>query len=132
VAGGPITTASDVYALGALLYRLLTGASPYAGAKEFPAGAARVIQEYEPPPASRAPDLPPRVRRALAGDLDNIVRKALERQPARRYRTVEEFAGDLDRYLAGRPVLARRASRWYRARKFVGRNRLPARRSRPH
>ncbi len=123
--GGSITTASDVYSLGILLYRLLSGVSPYAGAKDFTTEAARVVREYRPPRPSAAPGMPAKLRRVLAGDLDNMVGKAIEKDPGRRYATVEEFARDLDCYLAGRPVRARPASLLYRARKFVGRNRLP-------
>ena len=122
--GGPVTMASDVYSLGVLLYRLLTGASPYAGAKEFTQEPARVIREYEPPLASAAPGVNPRVRRQLAGDLDNILRKALEKDPARRYPTAHELAADIERHLKGLPVEARPASFSYRAAKFVRRNRL--------
>ena len=125
VAGEPITTASDVYSLGILLYRLLAGVSPYAGAKDFTIEAARVVREYQPPKPSAAPGTPAKLRHVLAGDLDNIVGKAIEKDPARRYATVEEFARDLECYLAGRPVRARPASWLYRARKFVARNRLP-------
>jgi non-specific serine/threonine protein kinase/serine/threonine-protein kinase len=125
VAGGSITTASDVYSLGILLYRLLTGVSAYAGAKDFTTEAPRVVREYQPPRPSAAPAVPAKLRRVLAGDLDNIVGKAIEKDQTRRYATVEEFARDLDCYLAGRPVRARPVSWLYRARKFVGRNRLP-------
>ena len=121
--GARITAASDVYSLGVLLYRLLTGVSAYTGAEDFEADPARVIREYEPPPASHAPGVPPKLRRILAGDLDNIVRKAVEKQPVRRYGSVQEFAADIELYLQGRPVRARRASALYRARKLVGRHR---------
>ena len=123
VNGTPVTAASDVYSLGVLLYHLLTGVSAYAGAKDFETDPARVIREYEPPLLSHAPGVPPRLRRVLRGDLDNIVRKSIEKEPARRYGAVEELAADLERYLQGRPVLARRASALYRARKFVRRHR---------
>jgi len=121
--GGRVTAASDVYSLGVLLYRLLTGVSAYAGAKDFETDPAQVIREYEPPPASHAPGVPPKLRRVLAGDLDNIVRKAIEKETVRRYGSVEDLAADIERYLQGRPVQARRASVLYRARKFVGRHR---------
>lgn len=122
--GAPVTLASDVYSLGVLLYRLLAGVSPYAGAKDFPTEPARVIREYEHPPASASPGLSPRARRMLRGDLDNILSKALEKDPARRYPTAHELAADIDRHLKGLPVEARPASFWYRAGKFVRRNRL--------
>ncbi|HLJ48949.1 MAG TPA: serine/threonine-protein kinase [Bryobacteraceae bacterium] len=122
--GAAVTMASDVYSLGVLLYRLLTGASPYAGAKDFAADPGRVIREYEPPPASAVPDLDPRSRRLLRGDLDNILRKALEKDPARRYPTAHELAADIERHMAAQPIEARPASFRYRAGKFVRRNRL--------
>jgi Tol biopolymer transport system component len=122
-AGAPVTAASDVYSLGILLYRLLTNVSAYAGAKDFESDPARVIREYEPPPASRAPGVPPKLRRVLAGDLDNIVRKAIEKEPGWRYGSVAELAADIERYLQGRPVRARQGSAPYKVRKFVGRHR---------
>jgi non-specific serine/threonine protein kinase/serine/threonine-protein kinase len=119
--GAVITLASDVYSLGVLLYRLLTGVSPYAGAKDFASDPGRVVREYEPPAASSAC---PRLRRALKGDLDNILRKALEKDPQRRYPTAHELAADIERHLNGLPVAARAPSFGYRAGKFVRRNRV--------
>lgn len=121
-AGGAITTASDVYSLGVLLFTLLTGAPFYGGAKDFAEDPARAIREYEPPPASETSGVSSRVRRLLAGDLDNIVRKATAKEAASRYGAVEEFSADLNRYLDGHPVTARPASAAYRFRKFAGRN----------
>ena len=123
-AGGPVTTASDVYSLGILLYTLLTGVPFYGGSKNFATDPGRVILEYDPPPPSQAPGLSPRVSRLLAGDLDNIVRKAAAKDPSLRYPTVEEFAADIRRHLDGHPVAARPASLFYRAEKFALRNRL--------
>jgi eukaryotic-like serine/threonine-protein kinase len=124
VSGEAVTMASDIYSLGVLLYRLLTGVSPYAGAKDFAADPARVIREYEPPLASAAGDRPSRARALLQGDLDNILRKALEKDPRRRYSTAHELAADIERHLKGLPVEARTASFSYRSAKFIRRNRL--------
>lgn len=125
LAGGPITTASDVYSLGLLLYRLLTGASPYAGAANFRTNPNTVILQYDPPLASKAPGVASQRAKALRGDLDMILAKTLEKQVARRYQTVEELSAELKRYLDGRPVKARANSQLYTARRFVRRNRLP-------
>jgi tRNA A-37 threonylcarbamoyl transferase component Bud32/tetratricopeptide (TPR) repeat protein len=124
ILGRPVTTASDVYSLGVLLYTLLTGTSPYAGANEFATDPARVITSFDVPPPSAVPGLAPARARVLAGDLDNIVRKALEKEPARRYGTADELAADIRNYLEHRPVVARPASLAYRASRFVRRNRL--------
>lgn len=124
-AGGELVTmASDVYSLGVLLYRLLTGVSPYAGAPDFRTDPVRVIREYEPPPASAANGLTRRARASLEGDVDNILRKALEKDPRKRYLTVHQFAEDVERHLKGLPIEARPASLSYRTAKFIRRNRL--------
>jgi tetratricopeptide (TPR) repeat protein/predicted Ser/Thr protein kinase len=103
IQGKPASTLSDVYSLGLILYRLLTGKMP-------------------------APDqprlLPSRVAPTLKGDLDSILLKALEADPRRRYQSMEQLAADLNRYLEGSPVEARQGTLWYRVGKFVGRNRL--------
>ncbi|HKO20452.1 MAG TPA: serine/threonine-protein kinase [Acidobacteriaceae bacterium] len=124
IAGGRVTTASDVYSLGLLLYRLLTGISAYASAPDFRTRAQEVILHYDPPLASKTPSVRESRRKQLRGDLDTILSKALEKDVARRYRTVEELSSDLRNFLEGRPVRARRASRLYVARKFVRRNRV--------
>jgi tetratricopeptide (TPR) repeat protein/predicted Ser/Thr protein kinase len=122
VRGDAVTTASDVYSLGGVLYRLLTGAVAHRFDDDTPSHIEHVICDLEPPRPSAAAS--PRVRRVLAGDLDNIVLKALSKDPVRRYASVERFAEDLDRCLRGLPVAARADSRAYRAGKFVQRHRV--------
>lgn len=124
IAGAPVTTATDVYSLAVLLYSMLTGASPYAAAKDFAISPARVIAEYEPPLASTVPGLGRSESYALKGDLDNILARALEKDPLRRYPTVDELARDVQNFLDGEPVRARPVSVAYRVRKFVRRNRV--------
>src|SRR5258708_4129621 len=131
IRGDPITTASDVYSLGVVLYILLTGRKPY----RKPTGSydemARAICEEEPLKPSAAigmsearGDTPDKLRRRLSGDLDTIVLKALRKEPERRYTSVEQLAEDLRRHREGLPISARRSSTWYRAGKFVTRHRV--------
>lgn len=121
LAGGPVTTATDVYSLGVLLYGLLTRRSPYAGAKDI----ARAIAEDEPRTASAACADDARMAKLLKGDLDNVLAKALKKDPAKRYATVNEFSSDIRRYLNGEAVHARAATLLYRAGKFIRRRRYP-------
>lgn len=130
IRGEALTTASDGYSLGALLYRLLVGAAPFAHYGDDTASLLRAVALRDPLPPSRAA-APSRARaedraaragmsarqlsRALGGDLDAIVMRALEPEPARRYGSVAEFADDVGRYLDGEVVAARPKSFWYRA-----------------
>jgi WD40 repeat protein len=126
VRGEPVTTASDVYSLGALLYELLCGKSPHTFATGSPSGTElfRVIVEQEPPCASSVATSAEE-RRQLRGDLDNILETALRKERERRYSGVTAFADDLRRYLEGMPVRARKDTVTYRAGKFVTRHKLP-------
>jgi eukaryotic-like serine/threonine-protein kinase len=143
--GGDVTTATDVHGLGVLLYLLLTGRHPATGANlQAPAELVRAIVVTEARPlsdvvvsatpargeaaadtAARRGTTPKQLRRALRGDLDNIVAKALKKEPRERYPSVDAMADDLRRYLARQPIRARPDSRAYRSAKFVRRNRLP-------
>jgi len=140
VRGEPVSTASDVYALGVLLQELLTGRDPYRLPNREPYEVAHAILEREPERPSvsvgrggagydveivaraRA-TTPARLRRRLEGDLDMIVLTALDKNPARRYRSVEQLEADVQRHLTGMPIAARGDSGVYRARKFVRRHR---------
>jgi serine/threonine-protein kinase len=116
--GDPVTTASDVYQLGALLYVLLTGHRPLEGNPRLTdpdAGAAPIPSPSSVVRGDR------RLRKALRGDLDAIILKALRAEPARRFESVAELADDVERFLSRQPVNARPDSPAYRARKFVAR-----------
>ncbi len=122
IRGEPVSVASDVYSLGVILYELLAGKRPYEVDPSSPLIAARTVCETEPQPPS-AVAASARTRRELEGDLDNISLHALEKDPRRRYPSVEQLSDDLRRYLDRRPVMARRNTFAYRAVKFVRRNR---------
>ena len=148
VKGGRITTATDVYSLGVLLYELLTGQRPYRVKSRQPEEIAKAICEQEPEKPSQAisrqPSVVSRQRdgdgqrttdngqrtnpiingKSLRGDLDNIVLMALRKEPQRRYASVEQFSEDIRRHLEGLPVSARKATLSYRTSKFVRRNKL--------
>jgi eukaryotic-like serine/threonine-protein kinase len=129
VRGEPVSTATDIYSLGVLLYQMLTGTRPTGRNATTPAEAARCVLEDEPTKPSRLTAdeaVDPQwlsTRKKLEGDLDNILLKALVKQPTERYASVDALAGDVTAYLEGRPVSARAASRTYLLAKFVQRNR---------
>jgi serine/threonine-protein kinase len=123
VEGRPVTTASDVYSLGVLLYVLLTGSLPYRLDPGRVGAVEQAVLEQEPAPPSHALAAGGGDRR-LAGDLDNIVLMALRKEPRRRYPSVELLAEDLRLYREGMPVRARPATWSYRTARFVGRHRV--------
>jgi eukaryotic-like serine/threonine-protein kinase len=141
VRGQAITTSSDVYVLGVLLYKLLCGASPFVILTTRLLDIERAICEKNPllPSRSVSMDDPSecraiadtrnssasRLRRSLRGDLDNIVIMAMRKEPERRYASAQQMASDIERHLDGKPVIARRDTAAYRAAKFVGRHWLP-------
>lgn len=121
IRGQAVSTTTDVYTLGVLLYRILCGRSPYEQRADRPHDVTRAICEEQPRPPSTVSDRA--FRRRLSGDVDAIVLKALSKEPARRYASVDQLSADIRRYLSGLPVLARRDSAVYRAGKFVRRHR---------
>lgn len=120
--GQAVSTASDVYSLGVLLYELLTGTKPHRAQGRSLADLERAIAETEPIAPSQVTPARAWARR-VRGDLDRIVLMALRKEPTRRYASVGQFADDIERFLKGLPVSAERDSLGYRARKFVRRNR---------
>jgi serine/threonine protein kinase len=139
ILGAPITTASDVYSLGVLLFRLLTGVPPYGKRASTTELEHAICQEEPKRPSLAAASLdhnlqaslattregtPERLRRRLAGDLDNIVLKAMRKEPQRRYASALQLSEDIDRHLKNIPVVARPDTTGYRIAKFVRRNRV--------
>jgi serine/threonine protein kinase/Tfp pilus assembly protein PilF len=141
IRGQIITTSSDVYVLGVLLYRLLSGRGPFFIASMRLADIERAICEKDPPPPSSAVGTADsaqtrgvadargthakRLKRILRGDLDNIVIMAMRKEPERRYASSQQMASDIQRYLDGKPVIARRDTMSYRTAKFIRRHWLP-------
>jgi eukaryotic-like serine/threonine-protein kinase len=141
VRGQTITTSSDVYVLGVLLFRLLTGTGPFFIPSMRLSDIERAICEKDPPLPSHSINAdnsvdtrsiadarntnPTRLRRALRGDLDNMVLMAMRKEPERRYASAQQLASDIQRYLDGKPVIARRDTMSYRTAKFMKRHWLP-------
>jgi serine/threonine protein kinase len=134
--GRPVTTATDVYALGVLLYVLLSGRHPAGSGQHSPAELVKAVLDLEPPRVSEATTAdnskliaerrggtPDKLRRELRGDLDTIVGKALKKDSQERYASIIGFADDLQRYLKHEPISARPDTLAYRTAKFVRRNR---------
>ncbi len=138
IRGEPVNTATDIYSLGVLLYEVLTGSHPFPQRTREPFSPTGLDLDKDPKPpstlirttASKIDALPQSIgsinewSHVLRGDLDKIVLKALAADPARRYRTVEQLAADLSRFLAGQPVAAAGDSVTYYVKKFVRRNRV--------
>jgi eukaryotic-like serine/threonine-protein kinase len=121
--GKPVTTVTDVYSLGLVLYVLFTGAHPITAEKSSSAELVRAIVAQDSPRPSGVAALPNIRGRALQGDLDNILGKALKKPPDERYASADAFAEDLRRFLAHEPVQARPDTVAYRVSKFVSRHR---------
>jgi eukaryotic-like serine/threonine-protein kinase len=128
VKGESVTTATDIYSLGVVLYELLTGQRPYRLKTSRPDELSRVICEDEPTKPSTAiagnQQLAVSNRKSLRGDLDNIVLMAMRKEPARRYASVAQFSGDIRRHLEGLPVVARHDTWRYRTSKAIRRNKV--------
>jgi len=117
--GGRVTTGTDIYSLGAVLYRLLTGESPHQFTRDEDGARTSIIPTGKiKPPSKLAP--------VLKGDLEFILLKALRPDPRERYTTVEQLAEDLENFLESRPIRARKGETWYRTLKFLRRNWIPA------
>ena len=119
--GAPLGTASDVYSLAVVAYEVLTDKKPYRLKRPSAAALEEAIVNVDVRPASQAA-ADPSARRALRGDLDAILNKAMKKEAAERYESIEAFARDIERHLERQPVKARPDAPWYRVRRFVDRN----------
>ncbi len=129
IKGEPVSTATDIYSLGVILFKLLTGSYPYDLKNKVNGEVQKKITDSEPMPPSVAASVTSSPHRLISsshleGDLDNIILKALRKEPEERYHTVEQFEEDIWRFIDGLPVLARGQSLGYRASKFFKRNRV--------
>ncbi len=141
IKGEPVTTATDIYSLGVVLFNMLTGTHPFETDAKTNGDASRTTGRHAPRTPSSAAffrekeiknmsaeitsgTLFPFAASRLKGDLDNIILKALRTEPERRYKTVEQFSADIWRFLDGIPIMARRATVSYRASKFYQRNKI--------
>lgn len=120
VRGDALTTATDIYSLGVLLYEMLCGQRPYRLSASTPTELEKAICLNDPPLPSHVAS--PEIRRQLRGDLDNVVLMAMRKEPSRRYGSAEQFADDIHRYLSNRPVSARKDTLRYRVSKVIRRN----------
>ncbi len=131
ILGKPVSTTTDIYSLGVVLYELLTGHRPFLFRKKIADEISKTITETHPPKPSFlcktkglniSVENPLTAVRNLQGDLDNIVLMAIRKEPERRYSSVEQFALDIGRYLDGLPVLAQQDTFGYRTGKFIKRH----------
>ncbi len=139
--GERITTASDIYSLGVLLYKILTGEQPYKITSSSPIAISKIIEEKNiikpSEKVKQATGVNPendkieihsvnyeKISPLLKGDLDNIILKAMDKDPERRYASVEQFSEDLKRYLIGLPVIAQKDTTTYRLKKFITRHKI--------